>query len=221
MSRQKHPKIKIAGNPRTRLQKRRNLTKVAFVPGAGLLEDGKPSPRTLVRALAAANLAKRNPDMIVVLSGSKPSRMTDLVNTTEAEQMAKILQEAGVAPQRLLLETESIDSAGNVVFTAICHLRFLSGGTLYAVTSPFHMARIKYLLNRVLATTWKIEPYACAVSENDDLKTEFPSRFFQGITKGDLHAAAVRLFEKGKPYYRENKMLASFLKDGGYLAKAS
>jgi DUF218 domain len=221
MSRRNKRNNKTAVKPQTGLLNAGNLTKVAFVPGAGLLEDGKPTPRTLVRAMAAAKLIRLHPDMIVVLAGSKPPAMTGTVKATEAEQMARILEKEGIEPSRMRLETESIDTAGNVVCAAICHLRFLTGGTLYAVTSPFHMARIKYLLNKVLSPTWKIEQHTCAVSENDELKAEFPSRFFQGIAKGDLYAAAIRLFEKGKPYYRENKMLVSFLEEGGYRAKAS
>lgn len=197
-----------------------NRVMVAFVPGAGVGKDGTVSHRTRARAMAAAKLANIYPDMIVLLAGSVPPPIIGLIKTTESEEMARILKEEGIQPERLRLEKESIDTAGNVVYASICYLQYLKGGTLYVVTSTFHMARVVYSFKRILPANWDIQECACEIVDGDDRRKEWASVFFHGIARGDLRAAAIRLYEAGKPYYREKGRLASFLEDVGYIRRA-
>jgi len=194
----------MTNNPRT------IGVRVAVVLGAGLLDDGSPTPRTVVRAQAAERLFALHPDLVFVLSGNGKSGQ-EVTGKSEAEVMAEILRQAGVPSAQLLIEDESVDTNGNVVLTILRHLRSFLPGTLYVVTSPFHMARAAQLFRHVLGSSWNVAEWTSEVSGGDDRKAEWPSVFFAGTNPGDLHSAVARLLEQGKPRYREIERLQTFL----------
>jgi uncharacterized SAM-binding protein YcdF (DUF218 family) len=183
---------------------------IAVVLGAGLLDDGAPTPRTEVRTQAAARLLAQLPDLILVLSGNGKSGQ-EIAGKSEAEVMAELLRQLGTPSDQLLIEDESIDTNGNVVLTVLRYLQFFPPGTLYVVTSPFHMPRAAQLFRHVLGPAWNVAEWPSEVSEGDERKAEWPSVFFAGTNPGDLHSAVARLLEKGKPRYREVERLHAFL----------
>jgi uncharacterized SAM-binding protein YcdF (DUF218 family) len=111
---------------------------VAIVLGALVHADGSPSSAMLRRvghavALHHAGMAPR----LLLSGGGTPS---------EAEAMAALAVAAGVAPSRLILETQSRNTVENVAFS----LRLLDGAhRLVVITFSWHLRRALHVFRRL------------------------------------------------------------------------
>jgi hypothetical protein len=190
--------------------KRKLGPEIAIVLGSGILDGGKPGPRTELRAIAAAKLALANPKMTIIASGDG-RKETQAAEPTEAGHIAKILKAHGVANRRVLIESESRDTIGNAVLVYAKFLRGQKPRKVYIVTSPFHKERAMLIFRTVLGPAWELEPVLCDVDAGDVAKAErnleFTEQFLAGIACGDFSAVLARLFDKGKPFYRSLKWL--------------
>ncbi len=125
---------------------------------------------------------------------------------TEAQVMADIVKSEGIDSSRILLEDQSFDSFGNAIFTARRYLSKFSGGTLYVVTSQFHMPRALYIFSQVLGPQWQVIAYGVPDWENEDRQPGAPAAmeraraFFDGLTPGDLNASEAKLFQRIPAY---------------------
>ena len=68
--------------------------------GLALNPDGSPREGLVARVRRAAEAARANPDAGVILTGGDPAR----TGITEAAAIARLIQEFGIAEDRLLLE---------------------------------------------------------------------------------------------------------------------
>jgi uncharacterized SAM-binding protein YcdF (DUF218 family) len=164
---------------------------VAVVLGGGISADGAPSPSTVARARAAAQLARRRPQLAVIASGSHgngpvPAR-------SEATVISELLVEAGVARERIFLEERSRDTIGNAVEVASRYLAPIDPRPLYLVTSPFHLERALVAFRSVLGFAWQVQAVSAEDTDDDraraNAETGFLQEtfaFFQGTRPGDL-----------------------------------
>ena len=127
--------------------------KIAVVLGSGLMPDGTASPVTRLRALKAAKFVSKHP-MPLILSGHRSIDDNGAHGTSEAEAMLKIVREQGIETP-CMLEEDSFNTLGNAILTAFYFLQNETPGTLYIVTSPFHMERAKFIFSRVLGPKWR------------------------------------------------------------------
>ena len=185
---------------------------IIVVLGGGLLhaEDGsiRPSPTTSLRAAAAAELAlKHFPKSTVIVSGR--GRHADY-SDTEAEHMARILEQSKVERSRILLEGESRDTIGNAVLVAGRFLYKEQPRPVIVVTSPFHIERALICFRGALGPDWPISGFTCAAQSNELQRSheerpgvEWTKNFFRWVKSGELPAIARRLMAVGKPDYRQ------------------
>ena len=180
-------------------------TVIAVVLGSGLQKDGKPSPVTTIRAHEAAQLAREIKLDKLILSGSQAANNILAHTTTEAAEMAAIIrQDLGSDAPPLALEDKSLDTLGNAIFTARLFLANEKPGTLWIVTSPFHMERSIYLFERVLPG-WKILGRPCVEWEHETRQAGAAAafvgarEFFADIADGDIEAAYTKLTNR-PPY---------------------
>lgn len=172
---------------------------IAVVLGSGLAADGSAHPVTAMRAKAAARLLKQEPFQLIC-SGSRPPDDDGSHGSTEAQVMADIVKSEGIDASRILLEDQSFDSFGNAIFTARRYLSKLGSGTLYVVTSEFHMPRALYIFGQVLGDKWQVASYGVPDWEMEDRQPGAPAAmlralaFFDGIAAGDLDACEEKLF---------------------------
>ncbi len=118
---------------------------VAVVLGAQV-NGQTPSKILRERLDAALALAEENPDMILILSGSKGSGE----EITEAQAMRNYLTTHGVSFERLLLEEKSTDTLENLYYSMkIAAENQLHPDSICIVTSEFHCARACYLAHRL------------------------------------------------------------------------
>ncbi|MBK9141112.1 MAG: YdcF family protein [Candidatus Melainabacteria bacterium] len=188
----------------------RRYSQFAVVLGSGLLEDGSPTPVTELRARAAASLSKEK-HLKLILSGSRSPSDTSDHGKTEAGVMAEIAASEGVERKRLLIEDRSFDTFGNAIFTVDRYLKRRKGGTLYVVTSPFHMERAVFIFKHVLGEGWTVIAHPCEEWSNETRQSGAPEAmvraraFFEGIETGDLRACKKKLLSRIPAYKRKRK----------------
>lgn len=128
--------------------------------------------------------------------------------------MADIIVAQGISPKRILLEDQSFDTLGNAIFTADRYLKGKRGGTLYVVTSPFHMQRAQYLFSHVLGPKWTVIAHASPEWSKETRQPGAPAAlkraqdFCAGSQPGDLEALKKKLFELIPAYVGRDKKVA-------------
>lgn len=188
--------------------------RVAVVLGSGLKADGSAAPVTEIRAKAAADLLATKGRMKVICSGSRPPDDKGEHGTTEAQVMADIIVAEGISPKRVLLEDQSFDTLGNAIFTVDRYLKDKQGGTLYVVTSPFHMERALYLFRHVLGSKWTVIAHESPEWSKETRQPGAPAAlkraqdFCAGAEPGDLATLKKKLFELIPAYVRRTNKVA-------------
>jgi len=190
--------------------------KAAVVLGSGMTADGGATPVTEMRARAAARLlAASKGQMKVICSGSRPPDDKGTHGMTEAKVMADIIASEGIARDRILLEDQSFDTLGNAIFTVDRFLKGKKGGTLYVVTSPFHMERALYLFRHALGSGWTVVPYEAPEWVNETRQSGAVAalgraeQFCSGTEEGDIAALRKKLFELIPAYVTRTAMAKS------------
>lgn len=113
---------------------------VLIVLGAGV--NGSVPSRSLAERLTAAeDWLRENPEAVCIVSGTKGFG-EDL---SEAECMFNELTRAGIAPERVYMETEARDTRQNFTYSFAIADRIAPGGRITVVTSEYHTARARLL----------------------------------------------------------------------------
>lgn len=178
-----------------------NKFRIAVVLGSGLEADGSATPVTEIRAKTAADLLATKGRMKIICSGSRSLDDKGEHGATEAQVMADIIAAQGISPKRTLLEDQSFDTLGNAIFTVDRYLRNRKGGTLYVVTSPFHMERALYLFRHVLGPRWTVVAHASPEWSGEtrqpgaEAALKRAEKFCEGTEVGDFEALKKKLFE--------------------------
>jgi uncharacterized SAM-binding protein YcdF (DUF218 family) len=167
-----------------------DYAQIAVVLGGGLRSDGSPTTSTMLRADAAAELAKAR-DIPLILSGSHGNGPPP--ERTEAQVLADRIIAAGVDPSRVFLEDRSRDTLSNAAYVAQRYLSKITPRPIVIVTSPFHMARSLATFALVLGPDWPLEAYPSARGEREDAHAVTEERYLSnsrarlsGVTPGDL-----------------------------------
>lgn len=180
----------------------------AIVLGSGITAEGTATAVTEIRARAAAEFIKAHP-MRLILSGKRAPSDSACHGCTEASAMAEIIAANGVERQLLLLEDQSFDTLGNAVFSARRYLAHETPGTLYVITSPFHMQRSLYVFRKVLGRRWKVVPQPAPEWSGETRQAGAPAAmkraqaFFRDIRPGDLKACEQKLLQQ-IPAYKDD-----------------
>lgn len=178
---------------------------IAVVLGSGLKADGQATEVTALRAKTAAALV-RGQTMKLIASGSRAPNATAEHGKTEAVVMAEIAIAEGVSKDDVLLEDQSFDTFGNAIFTVSKHLQSLEPGTLYVVTSPFHMERALYIFSRVLGPRWTVVGHEAPEWEGETRQPgaaaalQRAREFFLDIEPGDVAACMEKLLKRIPAY---------------------
>ena len=112
---------------------------VVVIFGAAVRPDGQPSRTLLLRVQAALALGQRLGNTVYVPSGG-----VGRFGAAEAEVMAELLREAGVAAADIWPEVTAHDTVSSV--RAVRRMLLGQRGTVFAATSAYHLARCVVLL---------------------------------------------------------------------------
>ena len=123
-----------------------------FVVVLGAQTHGDQPSLTLRKRLDRAyEYLTEYPDATVFVSGGQGADETQ----TEASVMAAYLERRGIAPERIVQETEASDTRENLIFSAeLAAARGVDTGSVLIITSDFHMARAKYIARTLGMTAY-------------------------------------------------------------------
>lgn len=114
-----------------------------IVFGAVLRPDGSPGPALLRRIEGALAAAKGDPDAVFLVTGGQPRS-----DVTEAAVMARLLREAGIAADRILIEDAAVNTRDSALRCAAMLRERPTLGPVLACSDRFHQPRCVWLLRR-------------------------------------------------------------------------
>ena len=133
--------------------------------------------------------------------------------------MRDLIIGSGVAPERIAIEDESLDTVGNAVLVAVRYLAGIEPRPLSVITSPFHLERATETFRHVLGFVWQIQAVAADETDDDVARAtretfylQETTAFFAGTKPGDLRTIARRLRERS-PSYAGNARLRTLETD--------
>ncbi|MCX2560369.1 YdcF family protein [Acetobacter farinalis] len=110
--------------------------------GAALRADGSPSPALQHRVQAAVQFGAHQTNPLYLVTGGVPR-----AGHTEAAVMHRLLTDAGVAPEKILVEPAATDTFDSILYcTKILQEQSLEECTLALATSTYHMPRCLLLM---------------------------------------------------------------------------
>ncbi|NEQ52110.1 MAG: YdcF family protein [Leptolyngbya sp. SIO3F4] len=116
-----------------------------LVPGGGVRSKGE-LPLWTQRRLNRA-IERRQDAYIITLSAGTTHKPPPLDGNGypifESVAAAQYLLQRGITPEKILVETSSYDTIGNVYFSRIIHIEPLNLRRLLVITSEFHMSRTR------------------------------------------------------------------------------
>ena len=187
---------------------------VILTLGNGLTDDWDIPPIVKTRLERIAKLYKKNVASKIIVSGKYSISFTInkvIPPITEAEAMKQFLIKQGINEEDILKEEESQDTIGNVYFTKIRHLQPNNFQNILLVCADFHLKRVKFLANKILAGQFNID-YQTTLSESfhskgfmqiqeDILRGQ--SKFLVSMQDGDDTFLKERLYND--PYYKKKR----------------
>lgn len=132
---------------------------IGVVLGQSLNPDGSASQVLVDRALKGKEMLDAGVVSMLAVCGGDAAG----AGTTEASNMARVLEDNGVPKDKIIQEAQSTTTAENAWFL----LRWIPKGTgkLYIITSDFHIARATYIFTetfnyfyRIAEDTYKNDP---------------------------------------------------------------
>ncbi|RCS21668.1 YdcF family protein [Phyllobacterium salinisoli] len=137
---------------------------------------GANQPTLDQRLAHALPILQRFKDNSIVLSGGGRTIVL------EAQTMHDYLVRNGIAGDRLIMETDSLDTVGNAVFTGLALAkRGVGGGNVLLITSDFHAPRALFLFRSILGPQFRVA-VSSAPYQGTDLSTRIDSELRQEAT---------------------------------------
>ncbi|MEM9809129.1 MAG: YdcF family protein [Cyanobacteria bacterium P01_D01_bin.56] len=122
-----------------------NSVEAILIPGGGVRVNGE-LPLWTRRRLDYAIAAAQDAYLVTLSAGTthKPPPLdAEGYPIFESVAAAHYLLQHGISPEKILVETSSYDTIGNVYFSRMIHIEPLSLKRLLVVTSEFHMPRTR------------------------------------------------------------------------------
>jgi hypothetical protein len=124
-----------------------------LIPGGGLDENGEPAP--WVKSRLDLGLTIEGDPLLVLLSGGttyKPPPLDERgFPIVESVSSARYLMRQGIPPERILIDTWSLDTIGNAFFARVVHCEPRALKHLLVITSDFHMRRTRAIFEWVFS----------------------------------------------------------------------
>jgi len=196
------------------------------VPGGGLDERGEPWPWVKARLDAALLHDAATQQYLVLSRGTthKPAPTdADGFAVDESVASARYLIARGVDPRRIVQDTWSVDTIGNVAFARLMHADLAGWRRMHVVTSDNHLARTRAIFEWVFA----LPPRAGAAPElsfegvadagyTDDQLASRRQKEERALEQLKATAAAVRDLSQLHAFlFREHKAYAAAAAEGG------
>lgn len=148
------------------------------------------------------NLDNKN-SIVFILSGGKTQNSVQL---SEAEVMMEYCKGNNISANKIIKETESLDTIGNAVFTRkiVDDLKEIS--EIFVVSSCYHMNRVRYIFDMVFGSNYQIYYDNChpsnerGIGDKEKMSLELAQNFFKNIVPGEIKFIERRLSAIHKCY---------------------
>ena len=120
------------------------MMKIVIVLASSFDNEGELSENTYKRLEKALQIAEEG-TMFIVSGGA-----TNALGEKESEKMKNYLVEKGILSGKVLTETRSQDTYGNLANIYTKYYDILNNGTVTLVTSTFHLFRVWLLAKRIV-----------------------------------------------------------------------
>lgn len=139
--------------------------KHAFVVLGSSLKNGEMTDELKGRCEASAAAAKAFPNSILVCSGGATGENNPLGNTEAGLMEQYLVNQCGIAPERIFTDTEALDTAQNALNTFKI-LRKQGVKTMTIVTSSYHQRRGQTVYNAMAAKFRQAYGYSVKIVGN-------------------------------------------------------
>ena len=140
--------------------------------------------------------SRRHVPLQLVLSGSHSGLDRYLPPLPEAEQMRRYLAGVGVPVDSMHMETQALDTIGNMVFSWPILEQITSGSATRRfgiVTDRYHMTRSLWLARRVFPAEYELHPLP---TERDSLTQRTVEAGVRFAIRHDVHIAGIQSGDK-------------------------
>lgn len=142
------------------------------------------------------NLNNKN-NIVFILSGGKTQNTVQL---SEADVMMEYCKDNNISTNKIIKETESLDTIGNAVFTRkiVDDLKEISD--IFVVSSCYHMDRVRYIFDMVFGSNYQINYDNChpsnehGIGDKEKTSLELAQKFFKNVVPGDIEFIERHLF---------------------------
>jgi uncharacterized SAM-binding protein YcdF (DUF218 family) len=128
-----------------------------IVLGRGINEDGSLPIDPQSRVRKAVELYKQGTAPVIIMSGASSYHFDINPERTESKAMKEYAIELGVSDLAIIEESKSKDTIGNIYFTKKDIAEPRGFRRFQIVASGEHMARIKYLFEKIYGPTYQLE----------------------------------------------------------------
>ncbi len=194
---------------------------VIIVLGGGIDKPDRISQATKKRLDGFLKNKEKFPDMPVLLSGRWSGLMKETPKITEAQAMNDYLTARRVDPRRIYLETKSLDTISNAVFSKeiMENEKYRSWKRVLLITSDWHMKRALWIFRRVLGKSYQITPLPVATNRSVREQRKEYEKYLFTIAKRFLRKLPIKseglvaLLKKGHPFYSKSQKAKKLLED--------
>jgi uncharacterized SAM-binding protein YcdF (DUF218 family) len=131
------------------------------------------------------------------------------VASSEAEVMKAYCIENNIPQYEIILETKSLDTIGNAVFSRRIVDMIKDIDVIYVVSSCYHMERATFIFEMCFGDKYKLNFNNCNIIQNSNFVEKERKgliqshNFFAGIEPGDILSIEARLFREHDLYHKE------------------
>ncbi|MBT3721281.1 YdcF family protein [archaeon] len=204
--------------PSPSIQINKNLDAILIL--AGEYKSGRSELTHQIYTQIMETGRDENP-LFVVVSGKKSGFNGTESKVSESAQIRDYLIRLGVAPEHLIVEEESLDTFGNIVYS-FNKLQAIDATSVGLITDHFHMNRAQTITERVYGDRINVEfiPTETTASKLVNWRDRAYLTTFNFLTRniesGDVEGFK-NFLEKNHPFYTKNPSIG--YKIGKHLVK--
>lgn len=203
--------------------KNKNMKKtdVIIILGGGVDRQGRILQAPKDRLDGFLKSKERFSNLPVLLSGRWSGLAKETPKITEAQAMNDYLATRGVDPRRIYLETKSLDTISNAVFSKqiMENEKYRNWKRILLITSDWHIKRALWIFRRVLGKNYQVTPMSVATNESVRERRKEYEKYLFTVAKRFLRKLPIKserlvaLLKKGHPFYSKSQKAKKLLKD--------
>lgn len=143
------------------------LVDAIVILGGGVDTHGTISAWTKERLEGFLKSKYRNSHIPLVLSGRYSGFAKDVPKISEAQAMRRYLIRRKSKLGKIYLETKSLDTVSNAIFSLQIVRKHINGKKILLLTSPWHMKRALWIFKKIFGKNYQLTPFPVGAKNKD------------------------------------------------------